>query len=119
MSSIKMTLALILLFSILPLGLQAASGPEVGLFVVTDYSYEQGKGKDDPVMGQSLCGTRCNAIATDYLNIVEPGGWRLIKVATGRKLSIPLNNPFMGGHCICVVDEYIVKVDHLNKPDKL
>lgn len=90
---------------------------EVRLYLVSDFRYERaGSTKADPVMGQSLCGTRCNALTTDYLNVVEPGGWRLIKVAGNRELSVPLNNPFMGGRCICIVDEYMVRVDYLNKP---
>ena len=93
-----------------------AAAADVKLYIVTDYRYLPGKTKGDPVMGQSLCGTRCNALSTNYLNIVEPGGWRLIKIADGRVLTVPLNNPFMGGDCVCVVDEYMVKVDHLNKP---
>ncbi|MDK9718142.1 MAG: hypothetical protein OEL57_09585 [Trichlorobacter sp.] len=93
-----------------------AAATDVKLYIVTDYRYLPGKTKGDPVMGQSLCGTRCNALSTNYLNIVEPGGWRLIKIADGRVLTVPLNNPFMGGDCVCVVDEYVVKADHLNKP---
>lgn len=96
-------------------GLLAATAGQK-LYIVTDYRYLPGKAKADPVMGQSLCGTRCNALSTNYLNIVEPGGWRLIKISDGRALTVPLNNPFMDGDCICVVDEYTVTVDRLNKP---
>lgn len=96
-------------------GLLAATAGQK-LYIVTDYRYLPGKAKSDPVMGQSLCGTRCNALSTNYLNIVEPGGWRLIKISDGRALTVPLNNPFMDGDCICVVDEYTVMVDRLNKP---
>jgi len=96
--------------------LAQADNTEVQLYLVNDYRYEQGTATDDQVLGQSLCGTRCNALATDYLNIVEPGGWRLIKVADNREMVVPLQNPFMGGRCICVVDEYLVKFDYLNKP---
>lgn len=106
-------MALILL---LPSVRVQAAEAEVQLYIVSDYRYEVVPGKGDPVIGQSLCGTRCNALSTNYLNIVEPGAWRLIKIATGYELSLPLNNPFMGGRCICVVDEYMVKVDTLNKP---
>jgi len=111
-------LALLALFLLLASSadLLAAAAADVKLYIVTDYRYLPGKDKGDPVMGQSLCGTRCNALSTNYLNIVEPGGWRLIKIADGRVLTVPLNNPFMGGDCVCVVDEYVVKVDHLNKP---
>lgn len=93
-----------------------AADADLKLYIVTDYRYLPGKTKGDPVMGQSLCGTRCNALSTNYLNIVEPGGWRLIRIADGRALTVPLNNPFMGGDCVCVVDEYVVKIDRLNKP---
>lgn len=95
----------------------AAANTEVRLYIVTDYRYVPEKGKrSDPILGQSLCGTRCNAIATDYLNVVEPGGWRLIKVAANRELTVPLNNPFVGGQCVCITDEFVVRVDHLNRP---
>lgn len=113
MTTLRILLCTVLLA--LPSAVLAGSA-EVQLYLVNDYRYAQGTSKGDPVLGQSLCGTRCNALATNYLNIVEPGGWRLIKVASGRELTVPLNNPFMGGHCVCVVDEYLVKVDHLNKP---
>ncbi|WP_281184324.1 hypothetical protein [Trichlorobacter lovleyi] len=110
-------LALLALFLLLaPAADLLAAAEDVTIYIVSDYRYLPGKAKGDPVMGQSLCGTRCNALSTNYLNIVEPGGWRLIKVAGGRVLTVPLNNPFMGGDCVCVVDEYVVKVDRLNKP---
>jgi hypothetical protein len=83
------------------------------VFVVKDYRYEPGTAGEDLDLGQSLCGTRCNALSIDYLNITMPGGWRMTRVASDRNLTVPLDNPFMEGMCICVVDEYLVKVHDL------
>ncbi|MBU0480058.1 MAG: hypothetical protein KKG47_03035 [Proteobacteria bacterium] len=83
------------------------------VFIVSGYRYEPGGDVKQTDVGQSLCGTRCNALSVDYLNYTEPGGWRMIKVADKRELTVDLNNPFLAGECICVADEYIVKVNEL------
>lgn len=85
------------------------------VFIVKDYRFLPGKNGDEAA-GLSLCGTRCNALSVDYLNYTEPGGWRLIKVADDRELIVDLNNPFMDGRCLCLADEYEVRVDELNRP---
>ena len=85
-------------------------------WVVNDYRYVQGTSKDDPVMGLSLCSTRCNAKTTDYRNVIDPGGWEYIKVAENKELTVELNNPFIGGHCVCIADEYIIKYSDFNLP---
>jgi hypothetical protein len=91
----------------------AAQDEMVRVFIVTEYRYDPCDSGGDPDIGQSLCGTRCNALSVDYLNYVMPGGWRMIKVAGGREMVVELNNPFMGGKCICIADEYQVKVHDL------
>jgi len=91
----------------------AAQDEMVTVFIVNEYRYEPGASGGDPDIGQSLCGTRCNALSVDYLNYVTPGGWRMIKIAGNRELVVELNNPFLDGKCICVADEYQVKVNDL------
>lgn len=102
-------LAMLLLLAVV------AEGGEERIFLVKDYRYLPGPA-GEVATGQSLCGTRCNALSTDYLNYIEPGGWRLIKVAGDRELILELNNPFMDGRCVCVADEYQVLVDELSRP---
>jgi hypothetical protein len=92
------------------------AAPEERLYIAKQHRYIAGGPTDDRDMGHSLCGTRCSGLSVDYLNYTEPGGWRLIKVASGQELTVPLNNPFMGGDCICIVDEYVLKIDELNRP---
>jgi len=87
-------------------------------WIVNDYRYEQGSPQDDPDMGLYLCGTRCNAMTSDYRNVIDPGGWELIRVAENKELIVELNNKLIGGHCICIADEYIVKVSEFNRPEK-
>ena len=88
------------------------------VFIVSEYRFEPaGEGKNSDV-GQSLCGTRCNSMSVDYLNYTEPGGWRLIKVADNREVRVDLKNPFLAGTCVCVVDEYEVKVNELYMSSK-
>jgi len=91
----------------------AAEDEMVKVFIVSEYRYEPGPSGGDLDIGQSLCGTRCNALSVDYLNYVAPGGWRLIKIAGNQQLLVNLNNPFLDGKCICVGDEYQVKVNDL------
>jgi len=60
-----------------------------------------------------MCGTRCNAISVDYLNYTMPGGWRMLLVAGNRELTIDLDNPFMGGTCVCIADEYLIVTNEI------
>jgi len=87
-------------------------------WVVNDYRYVPGSEKDDENTGLSLCSTRCNAMTLDYRTVVDPGGYRLIRVAENRELKVELNNPYIGGHCICVADEYKVLINEFNRPEK-
>jgi len=114
----KTSLLMLFIASLLPLSVhaQSAQGEDHRVIIVKDYRYEPGEHVPaNPEAGQSLCGTRCNALSADYLNYTEPGGWRLIKVVSDRELTVELNNPFMSGHCICIADEYEVKIDDLNR----
>jgi hypothetical protein len=85
------------------------------VYIVKDYRYVPGTPPGDLEIGQSLCGTRCNALSFDYLNVMEPGGWRVIKVASNVELTVELRNPFMKGTCVCLADEYLVKPDTFKK----
>ncbi|MCK9296802.1 MAG: hypothetical protein M0P70_17190 [Desulfobulbaceae bacterium] len=91
----------------------AAQGDVVKVYIVNEYRYEPGPSGAHADIGQSLCGTRCNALSVDYLNYVEPGGWRLIKISGNQQLLVDLNNPSLDGKCICIADEYRVKVNDL------
>jgi len=104
---------------LLPLCAGAADDDPAGqdgsekVYIALEYRYDPGEGGEDSDIGQSLCGTRCNALSVDYLNYTSPGGWRMIKVADRRELTIDPGNPFLTGKCICVVDEYLIKVNEL------
>lgn len=84
-------------------------------YIVHDYQYEPGDSGGDQLNGLGLCGTRCNALSIDYRNIIDPGGWRFIKVATNREIKLDLENPFMGGQCVCTVDEYVITINDFNQ----
>lgn len=81
------------------------------VYMVNDYRYVPASEADDKDTGLSLCGTRCNALSTDYLNVTEVGGWKMMKNALNQELRMELNSPFLKGHCICIVDEYLVSKD--------
>ncbi len=91
----------------------AAQTPET-IYIVNDYRYVPANATDDQEIGLSLCGTRCNALSTDFRNIMEPMGYQMIKGAANQELTVQLNSPFIKGHCICIADEFIVKIDNRN-----
>ena len=104
----------LLLASLLPMSVfaQDAESPEEHRsWKVNDYRYVPGSDQDDPVTGLSLCGTRCNAMNADYLSVLSAGGYRIIRIAENRELTVPLDNPFIGGHCVCIADEFLVKLN--------
>lgn len=105
-AAFALTLSFLFTFSSLP-----AAAADEKAYVVHEYRYVPATAADDRETGLSLCGTRCNALSTDYRNISEPMGWQMIRVATGQELIVELNSRFIGGHCVCVVDEYMVKID--------
>jgi len=83
-------------------------------YIVNDYRYQSETDTQNAVIGQSVCGSRCNALTSNYLNYTVPGGWRVIKTASNLELKIQLDQPRIGGECICIADEYLVIVDELN-----
>lgn len=95
----------------------AATGDKV--YLVKDYRYQPGDSQGDPEIGQSLCGTRCNALSSDYLNFIEPGGWRMVRTASNQEVVLELKNPFMQGECVCLADEYLVQRDEYNRDTKI
>jgi len=110
---------LFLMSQIMPAAVFASEGKksaEQQVFVVNDYRYDPADSGGDPDNGHALCGTRCNAMSYDYRNVLDPGGWRYILVAKDRELTVPLNNPFLGGFCICTVDEYVIKINDFDRP---
>lgn len=99
----------------LPAFAQSGNPAEEIFHIVNDYRYDPAGTGGDPDTGHSLCGTRCNAFSADYLNYMEPGGWEMVKVAENVEISVPLNNPFMKGKCICTADEYLLRIDDLSR----
>ena len=85
------------------------------IYIVKEYRYVPANPADDTEVGLSLCGTRCNALSTDYLNITEVGGWLMMKGASNRELVVELGSTLIGGHCLCIADEYLVTKDERNK----
>lgn len=109
----KATLHALLLMGMLtfPAFAEDVKDPEGEIaYVINDYRYVSAETGGDPDSGHALCGTRCNALSIDYLNYMMVGGWELRRVAINREITIPLDNPFLKGNCICTADEYLVKV---------
>jgi len=76
-------------------------------FMVREYRYEPPEGEEgNRDIGQSLCGTRCNALSDIFGSYLKPRNWRLVKIAGDVEQSVELDNPFLKGKCICVGDEY-------------
>ncbi|MBI5848237.1 MAG: hypothetical protein HZB31_09875 [Nitrospirae bacterium] len=111
LSAISLLMAITLLLVLT--AAEAAQGQQTPekVYVVNDYRYIPTSASDDKDTGLSLCGTRCNALTTDYLNITEVGGWQLMKGVVNRELTLELNSPFLKGQCICIGDEYEVRID--------
>jgi hypothetical protein len=110
---IRIFLYIILLF--IPFSAQAGDlnekAAEEKMLIVTGYQYVQGSDSDDKEIGHSLCGTRCNALSANYKNIMEPGGWNIIRISSSKEVLTELGNRLISGHCICIADEYIVQQD--------
>lgn len=87
--------------------------PEEHVFVLKEYRYVPGQEGGDKLTGLMLCKTRCYALSVDYLTYTIPGGWYLQKIADARDVTVELNNPFMDGQCVCVADEFVLKVNDL------
>lgn len=87
--------------------------PEEHVFVLKEYRYVADQGGEDDLTGLMLCKNRCHALSVDYLNYTTPGGWYLQRVAVAKQVAVNLDNPFLQGKCICVADEFVVKVNDL------
>ena len=87
-------------------------------YIVNDYRYDPAGSGGDPDTGHALCGNRCNALSFDYADYLMADAREVKRVAAGRELTIPLDNPFLQGNCICSVDEYLIKPNtrHQRKP---
>lgn len=85
-------------------------------YIVNDYRYDPAGSGGDPDIGLSLCSTRCNALSFDYADYVMADPREVQRVASDREITLPLNNPFMKGNCICTVDEYVIKPNIRNRP---
>ena len=83
------------------------------VFVSKGYRYEPADAAEDADVGLFLCGTRCNALSVDYLNITTPGGWRMLRVAKDHEVPIDLQKMGIKGNCICIADQYVVKVNNI------
>jgi len=80
------------------------------IYIVNEYRYVPATAADDKDIGHALCGTRCNALSSSYKNILEPGGWSLVRISSNKEITLELKSPFLGGQCVCVADEYSVKI---------
>jgi hypothetical protein len=85
-------------------------------YIVYDYRYDPAGSDGDPDTGHALCATRCNALSFDYADYLMADARELQRVAAGRELTVSLDNPFLGGQCICTVDEYLIKPNLRNRP---
>jgi len=86
---------------------------EEHVFLTRGYRYETTETGEDADLGLFLCGIRCNAMSTDYLNITTPGGWRMIRVGKDKEKTVSLENMGLKGSCICVGDDYLVKINNI------
>lgn len=119
--SLAKTLLAMMLLLLLPSLAPAAEGEgeaAVGqaAYVVLDYRYEPAGSGGDPDIGHSLCATRCNAMSFNYADYIMADPREVKRVAANRELTVPLDNPFLKGHCICTVDEYLVTPNTRNRP---
>jgi hypothetical protein len=94
---------------------EAGKGGETA-YIVNDYRYEPAGSVGDANTGHALCGNRCNALSFDYADYVMADPREVKRVASDRELTIPLDNPFMQGNCVCTVDQYIIKPNTRHQP---
>jgi len=88
-------------------------GQEEMVYVSKGYRYEAADHEKNSDAGLFLCGTRCNALSVDYLNITTPGGWRMLRTQKDHEVNIKLDAFGLNGTCTCVVDEYKVIVNNI------
>lgn len=104
---------------VLPVAAACAEGIDVQpgekAYIVNDYRYDPGGSGGDADTGHALCATRCNALSFDYADYLMADAREVKKVAADREITVPLDNPFMKGNCICAVDEYLIKPNTRNR----
>lgn len=110
LSAISLLIAITLLLVLTAAEAAQEQPPPETIYIVNDYRYVPATSADDQEIGHSLCGTRCNALSSSYKNILEPGGWSLVRTGINKEVIVELKSPFLGGQCICLADEYSVKV---------
>ncbi len=112
-------LLLVMLLQFLALPVLAAEGEGgAAAYIVLDYRYDPVGSGGDVDTGHALCGTRCNALSFDYADYLMADPREVKRVASGRELTVPLDNPFLAGNCICTVDEYVIQPNarHRSRP---
>ncbi len=110
--------AFLLMLLLAPLQAVAEEANPLGekAYVVNDYRYDPAGSGGDPDIGHSLCATRCNVLSFDYADYIMADPREVQRVASDREITLPLDNPFMKGNCICAVDEYVIKPNVRNRP---
>lgn len=103
----------VLVLSILLSGFACAEEAKETFYIVNDYRYTPGE-SGDALLGQSLCGSRCNALSSDYRNYTESGAWRMIRIAKDKEVKVDFNNLKVPGTCVCIADEFMIVADELN-----
>lgn len=106
----------ILLLAPLPVFAADDNEKNASAYIVNDYRYDPAGSDGDADSGHTLCATRCNSLSFDYADYVMADPREVKRVATGRELIVPLDNPFLAGHCICTVDEFIITPNLRNRP---
>jgi len=114
--SLVCVLTLLLFCSLHVLAAESPGRAAATAYVVYDYRYDPAGSGGDPDTGHSLCANRCNALSFDYADYLMADARELRRIASDRELTVPLDNPFMKGNCICTVDEYLIKPNTRNQP---
>lgn len=85
-------------------------------YVVNDYRYLPDAGQPDTDVGHALCATRCNAMSFDFADYLMAQPHEIRRLAVGRELTVPLDNPFLAGRCVCTADAYLIAPNLRNRP---
>lgn len=117
-----MRLETLLLATLLPVlaGMSVAAAGDVvtgqPAYIVLDYRYDPLENSGSSETGHALCATRCNALSFDYADYIMADAREIKRIASGRELVIALDNPFLKGQCLCLVDEYVISPNLRNRP---
>lgn len=114
MTTARLLFTALLLFAVPVFGAEEPGAGGETRYIVNDYRYDPAGSGGNPDTGHALCASRCNALAFDYADYVMADAREVQRVAAGRDITLPLNNPFMQGNCICTVDEYRITVNLRN-----